>query len=580
MAAPSIRRAVFLDRDGVLNEAVVREGKPYPPGSPNDLQIIPGTREALARLKERGFLLFVVTNQPDVASGKQTREAVETMHSALRRELPLDDVFTCFHNDKDGCDCRKPRPGLVTRAAREYGIDLQRSYLAGDRWRDVDAGANAGCKSVWIDRGYQERGPVSEPSARVHSLPEAVDWILTDESQQPRLLVPERDVPSPELSIVIPALNEQLTIGLFVDWCMEGLEAAGVQGEVLIVDSSTDQTPQIAVSRGARVLKVPKRGLGRAYIDAIPFIRGKYVLMGDADCTYDFRNVAPFMESFRAGFEYVMGSRFRGRIEPGSMPPLHQYFGTPLTTWILNFLYRSRFTDIHCGMRGISRAALVRMDLQSQSWEYASEMVLKSVRMNLKTAEVPVHFLKDQEGRFSHHKRSGWFSPWHAAWINLRAMFVYGADFFLFRPGLILLALGLLLTLPPTLGPVTVGPITFSLYWMLFGLALSVLGLHGFYVGAMVRVFFDYDGSVSRRWLKAFEYTRSVVFSAVAVLSGVMLGAPLVAAYVTQGFRLSGEAASPMSHQAVTGMLLVIAGVMNFTFTLALHAASANVRRN
>src|SRR5215470_5164688 len=253
------------------------------------------------------------------------------------------------------------------------------------------------------------------------------------------LLIPDNDVVDPELSIVIPALNEQLTIKLFVDWCHEGLRRANTRGEILIVDSSTDATADIALSRGARVLKSPKRGLGRAYIDALPFIRGRYVLMGDADCTYDFRDIEPFMERLRSGHEYVMGSRFRGYIEAGSMPPLHQYLGTPVTTWILNLLYSSRFSDIHCGMRGVTLAALRKMDLQSQSWEYASEMVLKSVRMQLRTTEVPVHFLKDQEGRFSHHKRAGWFSPWHAAWINLKAMFVYGADFFLFRPGLLLL---------------------------------------------------------------------------------------------------------------------------------------------
>ena len=122
------------------------------------------------------------------------------------------------------------------------------------------------------------------------------------------------------------------------------------------------------------------------------------------------------------------------------MPPLHRYLGTPVTTWILNVIFGSRFSDIHCGMRGITKEALGRMDLRSQSWEYASEMVLKSVHMSLRTEEVPIRFLKDREGRLSHHKRSGWFSPWQAAWINLRAMFVYGADFFLFKPGLVLLA--------------------------------------------------------------------------------------------------------------------------------------------
>src|SRR5262249_30271615 len=228
-------------------------------------------------------------------------------------------------------------------------------------------------------------------------------------------------------------------------------------------------------------------------------------------------------------------------IEPGSMPPLHAYLGTPVTTWILNFLYGSRFSDIHCGMRGVTLSALRRMDLQSQSWEYASEMVLKSVRMKLQTAEVPVHFLKDQEGRFSHHKRAGWFSPWHAAWINLKAMFVYGADFFLFRHGLLLVAVGLLLTLPMSFGPIQVGPITFSFHWMLVGLTLSVLGLHGFYVGSLAQIFFDYGGEYTRRWLRIFSYTRSVMLSALSVAVGTALAAPLVLQYLREGLRLSGE---------------------------------------
>lgn len=397
-------------------------------------------------------------------------------------------------------------------------------------------------------------------------------------SNSAKLLIPANDVANPELSIVIPALNEELTIGQFVDWCLEGLRRSNIRGEVVIVDSSSDATAEIAVARGARVLKVPKRGLGRAYIDAIPFIRGDYVLMGDADCTYDFRDLESFIQSFRSGHEYVMGSRFRGYIEPGSMPLLHRYFGTPVTTWLLNFLYASRFSDIHCGMRGITRDALCRMDLHSQAWEYASEMVLKSVRMSLRTAEVPVRFLKDQEGRFSHHKRAGWLSPWRAGWVNLKAMFVYGADFFLFRPGLVLLFLGLLLTLPMTFGPVRVGAVTFSLHWMLLGLTLSVLGLHGFYVGSLARVFFDYSGEVTQRWLRVFSYSRSVIVSLLSVVAGGALGLPLVRQYLSSGLRLPADVQLP-SYLAVTGLLLVIGGCMNFTFTLVLHAAVANVKR-
>jgi D-sedoheptulose 7-phosphate isomerase len=178
MSSQQLRRAVFLDRDGVLNEAVVREGKPYPPVDAASMQILPGTEEALVRLKGRGYLLLVVTNQPDVARGLQVRDTVEAMSHRLRTELPLDDVLTCFHDDPDDCDCRKPRPGLMKRAAQQYGIDLGQSFLIGDRWRDIDAGANAGCKTIWIDRGYRERPPASVPDARVASLSEAVDWIL------------------------------------------------------------------------------------------------------------------------------------------------------------------------------------------------------------------------------------------------------------------------------------------------------------------------------------------------------------------------------------------------------------------
>jgi hypothetical protein len=157
-------------------------------------------------------------------------------------------------------------------------------------------------------------------------------------------------------------------------------------------------------------------------------------------------------------------------------------------------------------------------------------------------------------------------------------MFIYGADFFLFRPGLVLLFLGLLLTLPMTFGPVRVGPVTFSLYWMLLGLSLSVLGLHGFYMGALARVFFDYKGSLTQRWLRAFSYTRTVVLSAGGALAGCGLAVPLVSRYLHSGLQLTGDIA-PASHMAVTGLLLVMAGSMNFTFTLALHAAVANVKR-
>jgi glycosyltransferase involved in cell wall biosynthesis len=387
------------------------------------------------------------------------------------------------------------------------------------------------------------------------------------------LYIPPDDVADPEVSIVIPALNEQLNIAEFVRWCREGLSTAGIRGEILIVDSSTDRTPEMALAGGARVLTVPKRGLGRAYIDAIPYIRGKYILMGDADCTYDFRLLGSFIEKFRQGYEYIMGSRFRGSIEAGSMPALHRYLGTPVTTWILNVLYATHFSDIHCGMRGITRDALVRIELTSQSWEYASEMVLKAVQLRLRIAEVPVRFLKDRNGRVSHHKRMGWFSPWQAAWINLRAMFVYGADFFVLKPGLGMLWTGVLLMMAVMFGPITIGRVTFSLYWMLMGLTLATVGLQSFYLGCVAQVLNDLTGHSRTRWKKFFRYTRSMGWSLATILFGAAATAPLLRQYVH--FHLSLPNDVPMaSHLAVSGLFFIIAGFENFGFTLVIHAAT------
>jgi hypothetical protein len=211
------------------------------------------------------------------------------------------------------------------------------------------------------------------------------------------------------------------------------------------------------------------------------------------------------------------------------------------------------------------------MGLTSQSWEYASEMVLKSVRMELRTTEVPVTFYKDREGRLSHHRRAGWFSPFQAAWINLRAIFVYGADFFVFKPGLVLLALGLLLTLPLSFGPFSIGAVHFQLHWMLLGLTMSIIGLQSFFFGCLAQVLTDYTGRARRRWTMTFRYTRTVVVSAGLFLLGLGLAAALVIEYVSNGLTLP-SAKNPVDYLAVTGSLFMIAGFSLFCFTLVLHA--------
>jgi D-glycero-D-manno-heptose 1,7-bisphosphate phosphatase len=170
-------RAVFLDRDGVLNRALVREGKPYPPANLSELEILPGVQEACSTLKRAGLGLIVITNQPDLSRGTMERGAVDAINAEVRERLGLDDVRVCPHDDADRCDCRKPAPGLLLAAARDWRIALDRSVMVGDRWRDIESGRRAGCKTVFIDYGYSEQRPQA-PDLIVGSLLDAVPWIL------------------------------------------------------------------------------------------------------------------------------------------------------------------------------------------------------------------------------------------------------------------------------------------------------------------------------------------------------------------------------------------------------------------
>ncbi|HEX3318697.1 MAG TPA: glycosyltransferase family 2 protein [Solirubrobacteraceae bacterium] len=367
------------------------------------------------------------------------------------------------------------------------------------------------------------------------------------------------------VSIVVPCRNEELTIGEFVDWCWQGLQAAGAEGEVIIVDNSTDRSPEIAREHGARVIHEAERGLGRAYVAAVPHIRGDYVVMGDCDLTYDFRELGGFLQALDDGAEFVMGTRLKGSIEPGAMPRLHRYFGTPVTTWILNRLYRQRFSDIHCGMRAMTIAALRRIDIQSPGWEYASEMVLKAAKLRLRTTEVPVRFLRDREGRESHHRRAGWRSPWKAGWDNLKVMFLYAPEALLLVPGLLLLVPGLVLSAALVGGPIDVGRFSLSLNWSLLGLAAATIGYTLVWLSVLARVHTDLDPAYTDRKLRRWSFDRGASAAFLLAAAGVVLNAILVATWISQGFAL-GE----IYHPVVFGLLLVVLGFQTFAFTLLL----------
>ncbi len=175
-----MRRAVFLDRDGVINRSIVREGKPFPPATLDELEILPGVNEALSLLRAAGYLLIVVTNQPDVARGKTSKKSVEALNISLQERLPIDAIFPCYHDDSDHCNCRKPKPGLLLAAAQKFNVNVAMSYMVGDRWRDIEAGLAVGCKTFFVDYGYAEKQPELF-DFRVSCLREAAIQIIGEE---------------------------------------------------------------------------------------------------------------------------------------------------------------------------------------------------------------------------------------------------------------------------------------------------------------------------------------------------------------------------------------------------------------
>jgi glycosyltransferase involved in cell wall biosynthesis len=364
-----------------------------------------------------------------------------------------------------------------------------------------------------------------------------------------------------KITIVIPCLNEEKVIGDVIKDCWIGLKN-NRNHQILIVDSGTDKSGEIAKSLGADVINPPKRGLGQAYLDAIPHIKGDYIVMGDADGTYDYKELGKFVAKLDEGFEYIMGTRMKGWIEKDAMPKLHQYFGTPLTTWILNRLFKLNFSDIHCGMRAMTRDALLKIDLRSRSWEYASEMVIKSGLLKLRTAEVPIHFYKDRNGRLSHHKRSGWFSPWYAGWINLKIMLLYAPNFVFFIPGVLALLLGIAIVLISSLGLIN----NFRLHFSLLGFALVTIGYLTMQLGIISKLFSDlnkyYQDKLTLWVSQKFNYDRGMIAGISLVLFGLMLASFLLYYWLKNNFTLES-----VSVFGVIGLTLITLGFQTIFFT-------------
>jgi glycosyltransferase involved in cell wall biosynthesis len=279
-----------------------------------------------------------------------------------------------------------------------------------------------------------------------------------------------------DVTVLVPTKNEEIVTEQFIRWCQEGFEKVGLKGEIIFSDFSTDSTAIIAAKLGVHVVNLSEGGVGRAYREAGNKINGKIVLIGDVDCTYDFRDIKPFLEAIKLGNELVIGSRFRGNIEKNSMPFLHRYLGTPVTTFIFDVVHGLNYTDIHCGMRAMTRDTFMKLLPQENGWQYASEMLARARIYKIKTTEIPINFYKSPNNRVSHLKRDGWKIPITEGIGTIVTTFKYGADRLLLALGLTCLVFGLPLLFLSIKQIDILFDVKFSFGAQIMGLGLSCLG--------------------------------------------------------------------------------------------------------
>jgi glycosyltransferase involved in cell wall biosynthesis len=292
-----------------------------------------------------------------------------------------------------------------------------------------------------------------------------------------------------EVSVVMPCLNEAETLEICIVKAQRALAEAKIAGEIVIADNgSSDGSVEIAERLGARVVHVKAKGYGNALLGGISAARGKYIVMGDADNSYDFAHIPRFVEQLRSGADVVMGNRFRGGIEPGAMPFLHKYLGNPVLSGIGKLLFKSPVGDFHCGLRGFSKAAFERMDLRTTGMEFASEIVVKASLLELSIAEVPTSLFPDGRSRAPHLR------TWRDGWRHLRFLLLYSPRWLFLYPGFALMLIGTILGIWLLPSPRTVGGVTFDVHTLVYASAFVLLGFQSIAFACFTKIFAISEG--------------------------------------------------------------------------------------
>jgi glycosyltransferase involved in cell wall biosynthesis len=337
--------------------------------------------------------------------------------------------------------------------------------------------------------------------------------LTSEESQSVRIDMSD----GVEVSVVIPCLNEANSLAYCLDKAVKAFQAAGLSGEVIVADNgSTDGSIGIAEQHGARVIHVAERGYGAALRAGIAGSRGSFIVMGDADDSYDFTDVPRFVEKLREGNDIVMGNRFSGEIKPGAMPPLHKYFGNPGLTALLNTLFRAGIGDGYCGMRGFTRSLYDRLDLRSSGMEFALEMIIKSAQIGARIAEIPITLWPDKRGRAPHLR------SFRDGWRSLRFMLLYAPNWLFLLPGATLVLAGLFLVFWLLPGPRYISPrVGLDIHTMIFGVIFTLLGVQILSIGAFAKVF-SYAERFDRRSVSLRRVLKRVTLE-----TGLLLGGSL-----------------------------------------------------
>ena len=326
-----------------------------------------------------------------------------------------------------------------------------------------------------------------------------------------------------ELTVVLPCLNEAETLAVCIRKAKASIADLGIDGEVVIADNgSTDGSQDIARAEGARVVDVPVRGYGAALIAGITDAKGEFVIMGDADDSYDLSNLGPFVEALRGGADLVMGNRFAGGIEPGAMPPLHRYLGNPVLTAIGRVMFRSPVKDFHCGLRGFRRDAILGLDLRTTGMEFASEMVVKATLNKLTIVEVPTTLSPDGRSRAPHLR------TWRDGWRHLRFLLLYSPRWLFLYPGMIVFLVGLVLGGILLTGPIQIGEHALDVSALVYSMAAVLIGFQAILFAAFSRAFVANEGLMPpsagmQKAFKVLNLERGLIIGLVMLVIGVGL---------------------------------------------------------